>query len=144
MALRLARLFVRATMKSTYGVTSMQRLVSAFVFLVLSTGFAHADAIDGDWCNQDGSEIFIEGNTIQLSDGTVVTGKYSRHAFSYVAPQGGFEAGKEIFFVQRSEEEMRRVRDPQAMPEHADLWQRCRNTSSVPNLHSSPATAAQS
>lgn len=110
----------------------MWRLLIAVVFTILSTRMVHADAIDGDWCNQDGSQIFIEGNSIRLTDGTVVSGIYTRHQFSYVAPPGDFEAGKEILFIQRSEEEMRRVRDPQAMPEHADIWQRCRNTSTVP------------
>jgi hypothetical protein len=122
----------------------MQRLLFAFVLVFLATGLARADAIDGDWCNQDGSNIFIEGPSIRLSDGTIVRGKNTRHAFSYVAPSGDFEAGKEILFKQRSEEEMRRVRDPQAMPEHADIWQRCRNTSSVPKLDSLPGIAAQS
>jgi hypothetical protein len=112
----------------------MRRLLSALAFVFLASGQARADAIDGDWCNQDGSNIFIEGSSIRLSDGTVVTGNNTRHAFSYVAPPGDFEAGKEIYFKQRSEEEMRRVRDPQAMPEHADIWQRCRNTSAVPKL----------
>ena len=122
----------------------MQRLYFALFLAVLSIGVARADAIDGDWCNQDGSQIFIDGNSIRLTDGTVVTGTYTRHKFSYVAPPGDSEAGKEILFVQRSEEEMRRVRDPQAMPEHADIWQRCRNTSAVPNLHSSALGEAQS
>ena len=122
----------------------MQRLCCALILAVFSTGVARADAIDGDWCNQDGSQVFIDGNSIRLTDGTVVAGTYTRHQFSYVAPPGDFEAGKEILFVQRSEEEMRRVRDPQAMPEHADIWQRCRNTSAVPNLHSSALGEAQS
>lgn len=122
----------------------MQRLCIGLVLAVFSGSGAHADAIDGDWCNQDGSQIFIDGNSIRLTDGTVVQGIYSRHKFSYVAPPGDFEAGREILFVQRSEEEMRRVRDPQAMPEHADIWQRCRNTSAVPNLHISNMSEVQS
>ena len=122
----------------------MQRLCFALVYAAFSMGVARADAIDGDWCNQDGSQIFIDGNSIRLTDGTVVTGTYSRHKFSYVAPPGDFEAGKEILFVQRSEEEMRRVRDPQAMPEHADIWQRCRNTSAVPNVNTSASGEVQS
>jgi hypothetical protein len=128
----------------TPGVNVMWCLRNAFVLVVLSTSLAHADAIDGDWCNQDGSQIFIDGNSIRLTDGTVVTGVYTRHKFSYVAPPGDFEAGREILFVQRSEEEMRRVRDPQAMPEHADIWQRCRNTSAVPKRIRSALDEAQS
>ena len=122
----------------------MQSLCCALVLAVVSAGIAHADAIDGDWCNQDGSQILIDGNSIRLTDGTVVTGVYTRHKFSYIAPAGDAEAGKEILFAQRSEEEMRRVRDPQAMPEHADIWQRCRNTSAVPKPHSPAQRQAQS
>jgi hypothetical protein len=122
----------------------MQRLFSALAVLALSAGIARADALDGDWCNQDGSQIFIGGSSIRLSDGTVVEGNYTRHKFSYVAPLGDLESGREILFVLRSEEEMRRVRDPQAMPEHTDIWQRCRNTSAVPKLDSLPGAAVQS
>jgi hypothetical protein len=121
----------------------MQRLSLCLVLSVLLVSVAHADAIDGDWCNQDGSQILIDGNSIRLTDGTVVSGNYTRHKFSYIAPPGDLEAGKEILFVQRSEEEMRRVRDLQAMPEHADIWQRCRNTSAVPKSHRSASGEAQ-
>ena len=86
---------------------------------------ALADSIDGDWCNRDGSHLRIDGPAITLGAGQSIMGKYGRHAFSYVAPQGDPESGKEIFFVLRSETEMRRVRDPMAMPEHEDIWQRC-------------------
>ena len=106
----------------------MRRTSACLLFSLVSFP-AFADRIDGDWCNQDGSHILIEGPTITLSNGTKVMGKYGRHNFSYIAPQGDFEAGKEILFVQRSEEEMRRVRDPQAMPEHADIWRRCETVS---------------
>jgi hypothetical protein len=90
---------------------------------------AMADSIDGDWCNADGSHLRIDGAQIELDAGLLVQGKYARHAFSYFAPQGDPEAGKEIVFVLRSEEEMRRVRVPNAMPEHSDLWRRCSATS---------------
>ena len=90
---------------------------------------AFADAIDGDWCKRDGSHVRIDGPQIEIAPGTRVMGKYERHAFSYVAPFGDAEARAEIFFRLRSETEMRRVRDPAAMPEHDDLWQRCETIS---------------
>ena len=105
------------------------RILPAFFGLSLFATPALADAIDGDWCNQDGSHLRIDGPSITLGDGVRLMGKYGRHQFSYIAPQGDTEAGKEIVFVQRSEEEMRRVRDPQAMPEHADMWRRCETIS---------------
>jgi hypothetical protein len=90
---------------------------------------ALADAIDGDWCSKSGAHIRIEGPQIELAPGQIVMGKYDRHAFSYIAPQGDPEAGAEIIFRQRSQEEMRRVRDPAAMPEHDDIWRRCQTIS---------------
>ena len=96
---------------------------------VLIANPAVADAIDGDWCKRDGSHLRIDGPQIELAPGRLVMGKYDRHAFSYVAPQGDPEAGAEIVFRLRSETEMRRVRDPAAMPEHEDLWQRCETIS---------------
>ena len=109
----------------------MARGVSVFVFaaFIASPASALADAIDGDWCNEDGSHLRIDGAQIELGSGLLVQGKYMRHAYSYLAPQGDPEAGKEIYFVLRSEQEMRRVRDKNAMPEHADIWRRCATTS---------------
>ena len=105
----------------------MRRILLA-VFSLLPS-FSLADAIDGDWCNRDGSNLRIDGPSITLGSGPAIMGKYNRHAFSYIAPPGDPEAGAEIFFRLRSETEMRRVRDPAAMPEHDDLWQRCKTTS---------------
>jgi hypothetical protein len=100
-----------------------------FILLFACAGPALADAIDGDWCNMDGSHLRIEGPQIELAPGQVLEGTYNRHAFSYVAPASDPEAGTEIQFVLRSEEEMRRVRKPDAMPEHEDIWRRCSATS---------------
>lgn len=108
------------------------RRVFHFVIASLAafwSGAALADAINGDWCNKDGSHLRIDGPQIELAPGQLVQGKYSRHAFSYIAPKGDFDEGKEILFILRSETEMRRVRSPNAMPLHEDTWQRCAATS---------------
>jgi hypothetical protein len=106
----------------------MRRIALSLPFILLAST-AYADAIDGDWCNDDGSRVRIDGPKIELSSGKIVEGKYSRHAFSYVVPQGEWEAGVEVKFVLSSEELMRRMRNPDVMPEHADLWRRCQTTS---------------
>ena len=106
----------------------MRRMTNCLL-LCLASSPALADRIDGDWCNQDGSHLLIEGPSITLGAGQTLMGKYGRHEFSYIAPQGDPEAGKEILFILRSDDEMRRVRNPQAMPEHADLWRRCETIS---------------
>ncbi len=106
------------------------RLASLIFILLFASVFpALADAIDGDWCGINGSHLRIEGPRIELAPGQVLEGVYNRHAFSYVAPANDPEAGTEIQFVLRSEEEMRRVRKPDAKPEHEDIWRRCSATS---------------
>jgi hypothetical protein len=107
----------------------MRLLPYAFVVIATGTAPALADAIDGDWCSINGSHLRIEGPKIELAPGQILEGDYTRHAFSYVAPANDPEAGTEIQFVLRSEEEMRRVRDANAMPEHEDIWRRCSATS---------------
>ena len=102
---------------------------SLFAALALVPAHALADRIDGDWCDPSGAHLKIDGPQIQLGANPPIMGKYSRHAFSYIAPAGDVEAGKEILFLQRSEEEMRRVREPNAMPEHEDIWRRCQAVS---------------
>jgi hypothetical protein len=106
------------------------RVLAGLVLILVSLSTpAQADAIDGDWCNEDGSRLRIDGPKITLGSGQIVDGKYSRHAFSYIVPQGEWEAGVEVKFVLSSEELMRRMRNPDVMPEHADLWRRCQTTS---------------
>ena len=107
----------------------MRYLPFAFIAFFAANTPALADAIDGDWCDPAGAHLKIDGPQIQLGSSAPVTGKYSRHAFSYIAPAGDIEAGKEIFFQLRSEEEMRRLREPNAMPEHSDIWRRCQAVS---------------
>lgn len=83
---------------------------------------ACADSIDGDWCNEvNGKHLRIDGAAISLDTGVTLQGDYRRHSFSYVEP----ESGEVVDFVMRSESQMRRVRKPDAMPEHEDLWRRC-------------------
>jgi hypothetical protein len=51
-------------------------------------GTARADAIDGDWCANDGRHFSIRGPAITTSGGTATEGHYARHSFSYVVPDG--------------------------------------------------------
>lgn len=118
------------------------RIFASIAALVLLTVPAIADSIDGDWCSPDGAHLRIEGPSITLGAGQSIMGKYDRHAFSYIAPQGDPESGKEIVFILRSETEMRRVRDPMAMPEHADIWRRCETISKLIDRANSGQVAA--
>jgi hypothetical protein len=83
---------------------------------------ARADAIDGNWCAADGRVMTIEGPAILTPGGHRTTGDYSRHAFSYVVPDGESQAGSEIFMVLLNEETVEI--DPGGSAEH-EIWHRC-------------------
>jgi len=64
---------------------------------------AHADAIDGDWCNASGKRMSIRGPDIITPGGTAMKGSYTRHFFSYVIPPGEVGAGKKVAITLLSE-----------------------------------------
>lgn len=90
--------------------------VLALPMLVLQTGAARADAIDGDWCLGDGSRLSINGPDITTPAGRQLKGDYDRHHFTYVEPSGGT-----VSMVLVSEIQMRLK--PPAGDEQ--LWRRC-------------------
>lgn len=64
---------------------------------------AHADAIDGDWCQADGKRMSIRGPAIVTPGGQQANGNYTRHFFSYIVPTGEVGAGTTIEIQLRSE-----------------------------------------
>lgn len=68
---------------------------SALMFFVLASP-AFADAIDGNWCHNDGRRFSIRGPDIVTPGGKQTAGNYSRHAFSYMAPAGEAGGGQAI------------------------------------------------
>jgi len=96
-------------------------LISAGAVL-FATG-AFADAIDGNWCSADGVRSFsINGPRIVTSAGIETTGNYSRHAFSFVVPEGHHDAAMHIDMQLLNEQEVR-VTEGSATPE---VWHRCK------------------
>jgi endonuclease YncB( thermonuclease family) len=57
---------------------------------------AFADAIDGNWCHNDGRRFSIRGAEIVTPAGKHMEGNYSRHWFSYTAPAPEPGAGQTI------------------------------------------------
>jgi hypothetical protein len=57
---------------------------------------AWADAIDGDWCFDDGRHLSIEGPRIVTPLGSHTQGSYARHSFSYVVPAPEPAAGQTV------------------------------------------------
>lgn len=91
---------------------------------VLAPGPVLADAIDGDWCSQDGRHFKIEGPAITTPAGTAATGDYSRHAFRYQAPPSDPDAGSNIAMVLINEQSLRLQTDKTTDAE-PELWTRC-------------------
>ena len=98
-----------------------KRILIAGVVIVSSSP-ALADAIDGDWCSTKKAKQFsINGPVIVTPAGTQTTGNYSRHAFSYVVPEGDPDAGEAIAMQLLNEEEVQ-VSEEGGAPE---IWRRC-------------------
>jgi hypothetical protein len=94
--------------------------------LALTPGVARADAIDGNWCAQDGRVMTINGPAIVTPGGSQITGSYSRHAFSYVVPAGESDAGVTILMILLNEDTVRLDPGNGATEE---IWHRCDVTS---------------
>ena len=104
----------------------------SFALLLTDAGIAHADAIDGAWCRPDGKRMSIQGPDIVTPRGTKTSGDYDRHAFSYTVPAGDPEAGSTVNMVLIDDDTLhtRTNGTPGYGPGEADVWRRCRPTTS--------------
>jgi hypothetical protein len=93
----------------------------AFLLAAFGSGAAWADAIDGDWCHENGKRLSISGPDIVTPGGTRTKGEYDRHHFSYVVPANEPDAGATIAMILLSEIQMR-LRPPSG---DEQLWRRC-------------------
>ena len=101
----------------------VSRKIAALALLLVATGAgaARADAIDGDWCYEDGKRLSINGPDIVTPAGNHLKGEYDRHHFSYVVPANEPGAGATIAMLLLSEIQMR-LRPPAG---EEQLWRRC-------------------
>ncbi|MBZ6076054.1 hypothetical protein [Microvirga puerhi] len=78
--------------------TRSRRILLAAVGLMTLFGLqpAFADAIDGNWCSDDGRHLSIAGPTIVTPGGTRMQGAYTRHSFLYTAPANEPDGGQEV------------------------------------------------
>jgi len=92
--------------------------------LLLPSGAAHADAIDGHWCHPKEGRMSISGPDIATPGGTQMRGTYGRHSFSYVVPAAEPGAGSTIHMNQLNEETIQVARDltGETPPQ---IWHRC-------------------
>jgi hypothetical protein len=103
-----------------------QRKVSMFAIAVAMlpacAAPALADAIDGNWCHQDGRRLTIRGAEIVTPAGKAMQGDYGRHHFSYMVPAPEPNAGSMIFMALMGENHVR-LRVGERGNEEA--WVRC-------------------
>lgn len=97
--------------------------------VMLSTGGAWADAIDGDWCaSNDARHMSIKGPEIVTPGGTRMQGNYTRHSFLYVVPPAEPGAGQTVAMILVNEETVN-LRQAASAAEAAQapvqIWHRC-------------------
>ena len=100
---------------------SLPKAPSLALVLVLLGTPALADAIDGDWCHEDGRRLSINGPDIVTPAGTPTKGEYDRHHFSYVVPANEPGAGATVAMILLSELQIR-LRPPAG---EEQMWRRC-------------------
>lgn len=88
---------------------------------------ALADAIDGEWCSDDGRHLSIAGPAIVTPGGTRMQGAYTRHSFLYTAPQSEPDGGQEVSMRLLSETVVQ-IRFGPERP--VQTWHRCTETTS--------------
>lgn len=97
--------------------------------LIAATLPASADAIDGDWCAQDGRTMIIRGDDITIPSGKQIRGTYARHYFSYVIPDGEPGAGATVDMTLLNEDTVRLTRGVppgSSAASEPEIWHRCK------------------
>jgi hypothetical protein len=103
----------------------MLRAATHAIALLLFASPAHADRIDGDWCNAKDERLTITGPRITLPSGKSLAGQYRRHEFAYQAPTGEADAGQSVFMQQFSDESMSSYIIQNNQPASTINWTRC-------------------
>ena len=112
---------IQKTSKTMIGQEIAKRLTISGMVIFYSSP-ATADAIDCDWCSpNEAVYVRISGDNISSSTGHQTTGNYSRHAFSYVVPEG-YPDASEQFSMQLLNEEQANV---SVNGGGVEMWHRC-------------------
>jgi len=107
----------------------MLTCLAAGVILASVSAPALADAIDGNWCHQDGRRFSIRGTDIVTPGGKAMQGNYSRHYYSYVPPAPERGAGQPVNMTLVNENTVH-LQYGEASGA-AEVWLRCSQTISL-------------
>ncbi len=105
----------------------MFRVETIIAVLALSTlaTAASVDAIDGNWCHNDGRHFTIRGPAIVTLGGKQMEGNYSRHWFSYTVPAPEPGAGQTVFMTLADENTVYLRLGEAAADRPQETWVRC-------------------
>ena len=84
-----------------------------------------ADAIDGNWCHNDGRRFTIRGPEIVTPGGKQMQGQYSRHWFNYTVPAPEPGAGETVNMTLANENTVYLRRGEPASGSPPETWVRC-------------------
>ena len=101
---------------------TMLRMTITALALSALAGPAMADAIDGNWCHNDGRRFSIRGPDIVTPAGKQMQGNYSRHFFDYTVPAAEPGAGQVIQMTLLNENTVSLRAGEAGAPE---TWVRC-------------------
>jgi len=107
--------------------------VATFAMSVLAVP-ACADAIDGNWCHNDGRRFTIRGSEIVTPGGKHMEGNYSRHWFNYTVPAPEPGAGGTVYMTLANENTVYLRRGEPASGSPQESWVRC-----APSISALPA-----
>lgn len=99
------------------------RATATCLAFFLWPGMALADAIDGNWCADDGRNLTIDGPHITTPAGHRLNGDYQRHAFSYQVPPGESAAGATVRMTLWDEDTVH-LAVGEAL-DRIEIWKRC-------------------
>ena len=107
------------------GRLSLLALAGFSLALLLPTGAARADAIDGNWCHAEVGRMSIRGPDIVTPGGTQLQGTYGRHSFSYVVPAAEPDAGATLFMVLIDDDTVHLTNGESTTNTTPQIWHRC-------------------
>jgi hypothetical protein len=93
--------------------------------MLLPTGAALADAIDGHWCHRDVGRLEISGPNIVTPGGVEMQGIYGRHSFSYVVPANEPSAGATLNLILIDDDTVQLTRGANPASQTPQIWNRC-------------------
>lgn len=107
-------------------VPSWRTTVLISLIIGLTPVGARADAIDGNWCTDDGQHMSIDGPKLVTPGGTSMKGRYARHSFDYTVPDPEPGAGDAVALVLIHDDLLHATREGSTTVEP---WRRCEFTS---------------